>query len=81
MRKNPYGYMRASALTAIIEDTIFPKETDRDIAINIFVKSMTVEKCAELVGYDWKTVQKRLPLIEEKLNESIPKNDTFLPPN
>jgi hypothetical protein len=43
---------------------------------------MTVEKCAELVGYDWKTVQKRIPLIEEKLKDSIlQQNDTYLTPN
>ena len=71
MRKNPFGYMRASELIAIIDDTIFNKETDKEIAINVFVRAMTVEKCAELVGYEWKTVQKRLPIIEERLNSSI----------
>ena len=63
--------MRASELMAVIDDTIFIKETDRDIAINIFVKAMTVEKCASLLGYEWKTVQKRLPIIEHKLNLTL----------
>lgn len=71
MRKNPYGYMRASELIAIIDDTIFNKETDKEIAINVFVKAMTVEKCASLIGYEWKTVQKRLPIIEDRLNLTI----------
>ena len=71
MRKNPYGYMRASELMAIIDDTIFNKDTDREIAIDVYVRAMTVEKCAELVGYEWKTVQRRLPLIEERLNSTI----------
>ena len=71
MRKNPYGFMRASELIAVIEDTIFQKETDREIAIDVFVRAMTVEKCASLVGYDWKTVQKRLPIIEDRLNSTI----------
>lgn len=71
MRKNPYGYMRASELIAIIDDIIFNKETDKEIAINVYVRAMTVEKCAELVGYEWKTVQKRLPIIEERLNLTL----------
>ena len=71
MRKNPYGDLRASELIAVIDDTIFRKETDKEIAINVYVRSMTVEKCAELVGYDWKTVQKRLPIIEDRLNHTI----------
>jgi hypothetical protein len=71
MRKNPYGYMRVSELMAVIDDTIFPKESDKEIAIDVFVKAMTVEKCSSLVGYDWKTVQKRLPIIEDKLNSTI----------
>lgn len=71
MRKNPYGYMRLSELIAVIDDTIFNKETDREIAINIFVKAMTVEKCASLIGYEWKTVQKRLPIIEDRLNLTL----------
>lgn len=71
MRKNPYGFMRASELIAVIDDTIFQKETDREIAIDVFVRAMTVEKCASLVGYDWKTVQKRLPIIEDRLNSTI----------
>ena len=71
MRKNPYGYMRASELIAIIDDTIFNKETDKEIAIDVYVKAMTVEKCASLLGYDWKTVQKRLPIIEERLNVTL----------
>lgn len=71
MRKNPYGYMRSSELMAVIDDTIFNKETDKDIAIDIFVKAMTVEKCASLLGFDWKTVQKRLPIIEDRLNVTL----------
>ena len=71
MRKNPYGYMRASELIAIIDDTIFNKETDKEIAIDVYVKAMTVEKCASLLGYEWKTVQKRLPIIEERLNNTL----------
>lgn len=71
MRNNPYGYMRASELIAVIDDTIFFKETDKDIALNVYVKAMTVEKCATLLGYDWKTVQKRLPIIEDRLNLTL----------
>ena len=71
MRKNPYGDLRASELIAVIDDTIFQKETDKEIAIDVYVKAMTVEKCASLVGYDWKTVQKRLPIIEDRLNHTI----------
>lgn len=63
--------MRLSELIAVIDDTIFNKETDREIAINIFVKAMTVEKCASLIGYEWKTVQKRLPIIEDRLNLTL----------
>ena len=74
MRNNPYGYMRASELIAVIDDTIFCKESDRDIAINVFLKAMTVEKCASLLGYDWKTVQKRLPIIEDRLNLTLKKH-------
>lgn len=71
MRNNPYGYMRVSELMAIIDETIFIKETDREIAIDVYVKSMTVEKCASLIGYDWKTVQKRLPKIQDRLNMTL----------
>jgi hypothetical protein len=71
MRKNPYGYLRVSELMAIIGDTIFNKETDKEIAIDIYVKAMTVERCASLLGYDWKTVQKRLPLIEDRINLTL----------
>ena len=74
MRNNPYGYLRSSELMAVIDDTIFYKESDRDIAVNVFVKAMTVEKCASLVGYDWKTVQKRLPIIEDRLNLTLNKH-------
>lgn len=73
MRKNPYGDMRASELIAVIDDTIFRKETDKEIAIDVYVKSMTLEKCAALLGFDWKTVQKRLPIIEDRLNLTIQK--------
>jgi hypothetical protein len=71
MRTNPYQDMRVSELLAVIDDTIFQKETDKEIAINVFVRSMTVEKAASIVGYDWKTVQKRLPGIEERLNRHL----------
>lgn len=71
MRKNPYKDLLASELIAVIDDTIFHKETDKEIAIDVYVKAMTVEKCASLVGYDWKTVQKRLPIIEDRLNHTI----------
>ena len=74
MRKNPYMDLRSSELIAIIDDTIFNKETDKEIAINIYVRSMTVEKCASLVGYEWKTVQKRLPIIEDRLNHTLKKH-------
>lgn len=74
MRKNPYGYMRSSELMAVIDDTIFNKETDREIAIDVFVKSMTVEKCASLLGFEWKTVQRRLPIIEDRLNLTLNKH-------
>lgn len=63
--------MRASELMAVIDDTIFNKETDKEIAIDVFVKAMTVEKCAELLGFEWKTVQKRLPIIEDRLNLTL----------
>jgi hypothetical protein len=66
--------MRASELIGIIDDTIFNKESDKEIAINIFVRAMTVEKCASIVGYEWKTVQKRLPIIEERLNQTLKKH-------
>lgn len=71
MRKNPYKDLLASELIAVIDDTIFQKETDKEIAIDVYVRAMTVEKCASLVGYDWKTVQKRLPIIEDRLNHTI----------
>lgn len=73
MHKNPFGYMRASELTTVINDTIFAKEIDREIAIDIYVKAMTVERCAEMIGYDSKTVQKRLPLIEDKISHNVEK--------
>lgn len=71
MRTNPYQDMRASELMAVINDTIFQKETDKEIAINVYVRAMTIEKTASIVGYDWKTVQKRLPGIEEQLNRHL----------
>ena len=71
MRKNPYKDLLAAELIAVIDDTIFHKETDKEIAIDVYVKAMTVEKCASLVGYDWKPVQKRLPIIEARLNHTI----------
>ena len=71
MRKNPYKDLLASELIAVFVDTFFHKETDKEIAIDVYVKAMTVEKCASLVGYDWKTVQKRLPIIEDRLNHTI----------
>ena len=74
MRNNPYRDLRASELIAVIDDTIFFKESDKDIALNVYVKSMTVEKCASLLGYDWKTVQKRLPIIEDRLNLTLNKH-------
>lgn len=74
MRRNPYMDLRSSELIAIIDDTIFNKETDKEIAINIYVRSMTVEKCASIVGYEWKTVQKRLPIIEDRLNQTLKKH-------
>lgn len=74
MRRNPYMDLRSSELMAMIDDTIFNKETDKEIAINIFVRAMTVEKCASIVGYEWKTVQKRLPIIEDRLNQTLKKH-------
>lgn len=74
MRNNPFVDLRASELIAVIDDTIFFKESDKDIAINVYVKAMTVEKCASLLGYDWKTVQKRLPIIEDRLNLTLKKH-------
>lgn len=68
MRPNPYKHMHVAELLAVIDDTIFQKETDKEIAINVFVRSMTVEKAASKVGYDCKTVQRRLPGIEERIN-------------
>ena len=60
-----------SELTEIISETIFDKEIDRDIAIYRFVKSCTIERTAEKIGYEWKTIQKRIPIIREKLNKTI----------
>lgn len=74
MRNNPYGYMRASELIAVIDDTIFFKETDKEIAINVYVRSMTVEKCASMLGFDEKTVQKRLSVIKDRLNSTLNRN-------
>ena len=74
MLHNPYVDLglHASELMAIIDDTIFYKETDRDIAINVYVKSMTVSKCAsELRFDDCKTVQRRLPIIKDRINHTI----------
>ena len=60
-----------SELTEIINETIFDKEVDKEIANFRFVKSCTIERTAEYIGYDWKTIQKRIPIIREKLNKTI----------
>lgn len=72
MKNNPFNGYTVTELTGVIFDTIFDKEQDRDIALNVYVKAMTVEKCAEIVKLDWKTVQKRLPRIKKHIF------DTFL---
>lgn len=71
MRNNPFSDFTVSELSGIIGETIFDKESDREIALDVFVKSMTVEKCASIVMLDWKTVQKRLPRIKDRINVTI----------
>lgn len=78
MRKNPYGLMHAADLMAVIDDTIFVKEIDKAIAINIYVNSMTIEKCASLIDYSCKTVQKRLPVIEDRINNILSTKKTLI---
>ena len=68
MKNNPFNGYTVTELTGVINDTIFDKEQDREIALNVYVKAMTVEKCAELVLMDWKAVQKRLPRIKERIS-------------
>ena len=71
MKNNPFNGYTVTELTGVIFETIFDKEQDRDIALNVYVKAMTVERCAELVSLDWKTVQKRLPRIKDRINVTI----------
>ena len=72
MKNNPFNGYTVTELTGVINDTIFDKEQDRDISLNVYVKAMTVEKCAELVLMDWKAVQKRLPRIKERIFDTFP---------
>ena len=74
MRENPYRLFSASELMAIIDDTIFEKNTDRDIAIDMFVKSFSEYTTACNSNYSTKTISRRLPKIEERINFTIQKH-------
>jgi hypothetical protein len=71
MCKNPYHNLLAEDLTAVINNTIFDKDIDKEIAINKFVFSMSVEKCAEKIGYETKSVQRRLPGVKERIDWTL----------
>jgi hypothetical protein len=71
MKNNPFNEFTVHELTAIIDDTIFDKDWDRDIALNIYVRSMTAERCAEVMAIDYKTVQKRAPRIKDRICATI----------
>lgn len=68
---NPFNEFTVTELTDIINDTIFDKEWDRDIALNVYVRSMTGERCAEVMNIDLKTVQKRTPKIRDRMCATI----------
>lgn len=63
--------MRASELLEIINDTIFEKETDKEIAINLFVHSRSNEQCAEKTGFHIRTIARRRDGIEDCLKNAI----------
>ena len=65
--------LTVTELAEVIEETLFSKEIDKEIAKYRFLKFMSLERTAEEVGYDWKSVQKRLPHIQEQLNSTIHK--------
>jgi hypothetical protein len=71
--KNPYkGRFCAHELLAIIDDTIFDKKSDKVIAINHYVNAISVDECADLVGYNsGKSVQARLGGIKECIDFTI----------
>lgn len=63
--------MHVSELLAVIDDTIFDKDTDKEIAIHRFAYSKSEEKCAEITGFHVKTIIRRCAKIEECLKCSI----------
>lgn len=71
MHPNPFWHLGVDKVKALIDDTIFAKDIDREIAINVFVNSMAIEKCAEKIDYNSKSVRLRLPDIERRLENSL----------
>lgn len=71
MRNNPYIDYLVDEMSAFIDNTIFYKDIDKVIARNVYVEAMSVEKCADEIGYEPKSVQNRLPLIRSRLDATI----------
>lgn len=65
-----YKDFTVSEITEIIAETVLSNK-DREIAMLRFTKLMTYEDIAERVDLDWKTVQKRVPMISEKLKQTV----------
>lgn len=65
--------LTVSEIKNVIEETVFSKEIDVDIAILRFAKNMTHEKIAERIDYHKNTIQNRLIDIEKRLNKTIQK--------
>lgn len=62
-----------SEIKYIIEETVFAKEIDIEIALLRFTKNMAQEKIAERIGYGKNTVCLRLNDIRKRLKETIDK--------
>lgn len=65
-----YKDFTVSEITEIITETVLSDE-DREIAMLRYTKAMTYEAIAEKVDLDWKTVQKRIPKISDKLKHTV----------
>lgn len=81
MCKNPYHNLLAEDLTAVINNTIFDSSIDKEIAINKYVYSMSVDKCAQKIGYHVKSVQRRMPDIKKRIDWTLELLNKKMPPS
>lgn len=64
--------LTVSEIRFIIEETVFAKEVDPLIAEMRFIRSLSMEKIAEKIGYEQRrSVQLRLEDITERLQKTI----------